>query len=238
MKIDVPPAGAANAYYLDAASWAHDHQTMLRASRRIAWIIAGCACVVALVEAAALASLAPLKTTVPYVITVDRETGFTQLAQGLKPGPLSQDTALTQAFLAQYVLARETFDVNDLQPNYRKVAQWTVGPARGQYIRGMMAVNPESPLAKYPRTTVVQTIIQSVSLLSRNSALVRFRTLRTDADNTRQQTRIYDAVIGFRFSGQPLSMDERLINPLGFQVTGYRRDAETTASDSAGESGR
>lgn len=238
MKIDPPPDSGRDAYYREAASWAHDRQTMLRASLRVAWIVAGSACVAALLEAVALASLAPLKTTVPYVITVDRQTGFTQLAQGLQPGALSQDVALTQAFLAQYVLARETFDVNDLQSNYRKAAQWTVGPARDQYVRSMAAVNPESPLAKYPRTTVVQTIIQSVSLLSRNSALVRFQTQQRDAGTKIEKATNYVAVIGFRYSGAPLTMDERLINPLGFQVTGYRRDAETEASASAGETGR
>ena len=236
MKIDLSQIPDRNAsYYAEANSWARDIQGALRASRRIAWIIAAGASAIALLEAAALTSLTPLKTTVPYVITVDRQTGFTQLAQGLQPGPLSQDAAVTQAFLAQYVIARETFDVNDLQANYRKIAQWTVGPARDEYIRGMAAVNPHSPVAKYPRSTVVQTIIQSVSLLSRSSGLVRFQTEQWDAGSGKGEIRTYVAVVGFRFSGAPLTMDERLINPLGFQVTGYRRDAETIKAASAQE---
>ena len=67
-----------DAYYADAASWADDRLTALRASRRIAWIVAAIAVIVALFEATALIFLAPLKTVVPYTLMVDRTTGFVQ----------------------------------------------------------------------------------------------------------------------------------------------------------------
>jgi type IV secretion system protein VirB8 len=226
MKLD-PPLNR-NDYYAKADSWAQDVHGSLRASRKVAWIVAGAACVVAVCEALALAALAPLKTVVPYTLTVDRQTGFVETASGLKPGLLSQDMAVTDAFLAQYVLARETFDVADLQANYRKVAQWTTGPARDAYLRQMSASNPQSPVKLNAATTIVQTTIKSVSLLSPTSALVRFQTERHDA-GAPGEIRPYAAVIAFKYTGAPMRMEDRLINPLGFEVTSYRRDAETTA---------
>ena len=108
-----------NANYAAAASWAADIHGSLRASRRAALIIAGAAVVVAVLEAVALAALTPLKTVVPYTILVDRQTGYVQTIQGLKPGPLTEDAAVSQSFLVQYVIARETFDAADLRENYR-----------------------------------------------------------------------------------------------------------------------
>ncbi|MGH8473221.1 MAG: type IV secretion system protein, partial [Gammaproteobacteria bacterium] len=35
------------------------------------------------------------------------------------------------------------------------------------------------------------------------------------------------SVIGYGFSSAEMSEADRLLNPLGFQVTSYRRDAET-----------
>ncbi len=64
------------AYYAEAASWSGDIHGALRASRRVAWWVAGAACLVAVVEGLALAALAPLKTVVPYTISVDRQTGY------------------------------------------------------------------------------------------------------------------------------------------------------------------
>jgi type IV secretion system protein VirB8 len=224
-----PPSPERNAHYAQAASWAADIHGSLRASRRVAWIIAGAAAAVALLEALALAALTPLKTVVPYTILVDRQTGYVETVQGLKPGPLSQDASVTQSFLVQYVIGRESFDATDLRENYRKVMVWSDENARSQYAREMARSNPTSPLVLNPPTTVVQTTIKSVSLLTPSTALVRFDTTRKDAGAATGEVRAYAAVIAFRYTGAPMRMEDRFINPLGFQVTRYRRDAETVA---------
>src|ERR1700744_4034596 len=100
----------------------------------MAWWVAGGACAVAALEALALFALAPLKTVVPYAISVDRQTGYVETVRPLAPGALSQDQAVTQANLVQYVLARETFDATDLRDAYRKITLWSAGEAREQYM--------------------------------------------------------------------------------------------------------
>jgi type IV secretion system protein VirB8 len=217
------------AYYEAAASWSADVHGALRASRRVAWIVAGAAATVAVLEALALASLTPLKTVVPYTITVDRQTGYVQQISGLKPGALTQDQAVTQSFLVQYVLARETFDATDLRENYRKVLLWSAGDARAQYQTLMQRTTPNSPLNLYSPTTMVSVTIKSVSLLSPTTALVRFDTIRHEQESSSGSEQAYAAVIAFRYSGAPMTMGDRFINPLGFQVVRYRRDAESLA---------
>ena len=222
------PASERAAYYVKAQSWADDIHGALRASRRRAYIVAGAAAAIAMFEAVALVVLMPLKTVVPYTVTVDRQTGTIETAQGVNPGPLSQNAAVTQAFLAQYVLARETFDVTDVQSNYQKVAAWTSGDARNQYIALMQVSNRNSPENVNPPGTVVKTIVKSISLLSPTSALVRFDAERT-IGTAPAQRQPFTAVIAFRFTGAPLRMEDRFLNPLGFQVTSYRRDTEIPA---------
>jgi type IV secretion system protein VirB8 len=216
-----------NANYAQAASWAADIHGSLRASRRAAWIIAGAAVLVALLEALALASLTPLKTVVPYTILVDRQTGYVQTIQGLKPGPLTENQAVTQSFLVQYVIARETFDASDLTENYRKIMLWSADNARSAYRQEMAKTNPLSPLIVNTPTTIVQTTIKSVSLLSPTTALVRFETMRRDGGAASGDVRDYAAVLSFRYTGAPMRMEDRFTNPLGFQVLSYRRDAES-----------
>jgi type IV secretion system protein VirB8 len=214
------------AYYAEAQSWSQDMQQALRASRGRAYMVAGVAAAVALLEAVALAMLIPLKTVVPYTITVDRQTGYIETASGLKPGALSQDAAVTQAFLAQYVLARETFDVTDLQENYQKVAAWTTGAARESYIAAMQLSNPGSPENIYNSATMVKIVVKSISLLSATTALVRFDAERQQGAAPAQR-QPYAAAIAFHYTGAPMRMEDRILNPLGFQVTSYRRDTET-----------
>lgn len=227
MKIDKPPLADRAVYYEQGETWAQEVNGSLRASRRVAWIIAGVAAGIAALEAVALAGLAPLKTVVPYAITVDRQTGYIDVAPALRPGTLSQESAVSQAFLAQYVLARESFDPVDIQTEYRKVAAWTIGAARDDYVRLMQRTNPQSPANLNPAGSMTRVTIKSVSLLSPTSALVRFDAESGQVGAAVAQRQPYAAVIGFRYAGQPMRAEDRYLNPLGFQVTSYRRDGET-----------
>lgn len=216
-----------DAYYREADSWATDQQDALRASRRVAWIVAAVAVAVALFEALALVFLAPLKTVVPYTLMVDRNTGYVQALKPTDPDMIAPDAALTKSLLAQYVIARESFDINEVQEAYRKVTLWSVDPARTDYVTGMQYTNAGSPLARYPRSTVIATRVRSVSPLGGNAALVRFETQRRDAGGQALPPRYWVAVIRYQFSTGPLSTEDRFLNPLGFQVVRYRRDAES-----------
>jgi type IV secretion system protein VirB8 len=222
---------ALDAYYVEAESWAQDRQDELRSSRRIAWIVAAAAGVIALLEALALIILMPLKTVEPYTLLVDRHTGFVQALNPLDPQRISGDTALTQSFLVQYVIARESFDISTVQPNYRRVALWSAETARANYVAGMQASNPQSPLVRYPRNAIIETTVRSVSPVAPNVAMVRFVTQRRDAGGQAQPPQAWVAIIRYRFSGEPMRMEDRFINPLGFQVLRYRRDAEALQAE-------
>ena len=214
-------------YYREAESWSQDRQTAADRSVRIAWIVASIAALVALLEAGALFLLIPLKRDVPYTIMVDRQTGFVQRLDPFNEQTLTADAALTRSLLAQYVIARESFDVDSLQDDYRKVGLWSAGEARDRYLASVSATNPQSPLATLPRRATIDVTIRSVSSLSNGTSLVRFSTVRTDPGARPQVAQNWASVVSYQFSAAGMSDEDRLTNPLGFQVTRYRRDAET-----------
>jgi type IV secretion system protein VirB8 len=220
---------ALTAYYREAGSWASDRLESLERSQRTAWIVAAGAAAVAIAEAIALFVLMPLKTVEPYTLLVDRTTGFVQALRPLETSQITPDQALVQSMLVQYVIARENFDSATLQANYRKVGLWSAERARTDYVDLMQASNPESPLVVYPGSTLVETRVKSVSPLTPNSVLVRFETARRDQGDRYQPRQPWVAVVQYRFSGAPMSTDDRYLNPLGFQVVEYRKDPETVA---------
>jgi type IV secretion system protein VirB8 len=222
-----------DAYYREADSWADDRQDMLRASRRTAWIVASVAVVIALFEAIALIVLMPMKTVVPYTLLVDKQTGYVQDLKPLDAEKIAPDTALTQSFLVQYVIARESYDAGGLQASYRKVQLWSAESAKADYVNAMQPANPASPLNRYPRNSIVDTRVKSISSLGGNSALVRFDTVRRDQGGQAQPAESWVAVIKYRFSTGPMRAEDRFVNPLGFQVFGYRRDQENLTPDAA-----
>lgn len=227
---------ALETYYKEAASWNQDRVRALSSSRRIAWYVAVAAAIIAVLEAFAVAALAPLKTVVPYTLMVDRTTGYVQALQPGETPTISPDGALTQSFLAQYVTGRESFDQSTLNTNYRKIAIWSAGNARSSYLTQMQATNPESPLVAYPKGTVVEARVKSVSPVDPDQAFVRFDTVRTDPNGTSQVVGSWVAVIRFRYSGEPMKLEDRFIDPLGFQVVSYRRDAEALSTPTVTQS--
>jgi type IV secretion system protein VirB8 len=213
-------------YYKDAESWATDRDRSADTSRKIAWIVAGVAAGIALLEAIALVLLVPLKTVQPYTLLVDKQTGYVQALKPLERQTVTPDEALTRSFLAQYVIAREGFDIDSLQGTYRRVALWSSGEARNRYLGDMQATNPLSPLANLPRKALVEVEVRSISSLNADTALVRYSTTRSDPGGQRQAPQPWAAVVRYSFSGEAMTSADRLLNPLGFQVVRYRRDAE------------
>ncbi|AOL95465.1 virB8 family protein [Porphyrobacter sp. LM 6] len=210
-----------------AASWATSVTEDLERSNRRAWIVAIIAAMIALLEAVALVFLLPLKTTVPFTLLVDRQTGNVEALAPMDAQVVAPDSALTRSFLVQYVTARESFALPTLQDDYRKVSLWSDGKVRDAYERAMNAATPNSPLAVLPRNASIRTEVKSVSNLGEGRALVRFQTTRIDPGASPQPPSHWAAIINYSFSAAEMTEEDRYTNPLGFQVTSYRRDAET-----------
>src|SRR3546814_2625244 len=56
--------------------------------------------------------------------------------------------------------------------------------------------------------------------------MARFDTQRRDANGHAAPAQPWVAVLRFGYSGEAMSAADRMINPLGFKVTSYRKSAE------------
>jgi type IV secretion system protein VirB8 len=186
---------------------------------------------IAVFEAVALAMLVPLKTVQPVTLLVDRHTGYVQALDPLEQKRLSANDALTQSFLAQYVTAREGFDRATVSSSYRRVALWSAGPARSTYLAEMPATNPASPFQQYPSGVLGLVRVKSISRLAKGTALVRFDTFRQDRNGGMTAPQPWISVVRYRYTDAPMALEDRLVNPMGFQVLTYRRDAEAPQSE-------
>lgn len=220
-------------YFAAATSWATQDRDREARSSRVAWTIAGVAAGIAMFEAVALALLTPLKTVQPVTILVDRQTGFVQTLDPQTPKRVRADEALTTSMLARYVSAREEFDRATVANDYQHVALWSIGPARSQYLAQMLASNSASPLQRYSAGTIVTAHVKSVSYLSPGTALVRFDTQQQNRAGQSSASQAWIAVVRYRYTDGAMSFENRLVNPLGFQVTSYRRDAEALGQTDA-----
>jgi type IV secretion system protein VirB8 len=229
--------GQGQEYFETARTWADERDAAARRSRRVAWIVAGAATLVAVLEAVALASVMPLKTVVPLTVLVDRTTGH---VERIAPdgGPdggnvLRADEALQQAMLAQYVIARESYDPISIANAYRKVAIMSDGQARASYLDAMKQETPKSRLGGNGRFVGLETTIKSISPMGQGAALVRFDVSRIGLDGSRSDARPFVATVAYGVRSGPMAFEDRLVNPLGFQVRSYRVSPEAMPAEAA-----
>jgi len=207
-----------------AATWERETYLSMRRSTRRAWAVASAAALLAFLAMFCLLLVLPLKEFAPYVVTVDKATGWLEVTRGLHPGNLSQNEAITIANIVRCLTARESFDATDYPTRYREVGLCMTGRALNAYRRQHAQSNTNSPPNLYGYEGILRVEISSVNLLSESTALASFRTILEHRG--REVTNHWRAAMTFAYTTKQFTMRDRFINPLGFQISSYRRDPD------------
>lgn len=226
--VSTEPARVDPRYYTDGATWERDIARRNRNSRALAWIVATVMSVVAVGALGTLALLVPLKTYEPYMVVVDKTTGFVEVKRPMAEGPLTQDEAVTTFNVVRYIKARETYDPKALKDNFDLAQLLATGDAARELTEIYSPANPINPVKVYGTNTVVAVTIKSVTFPNNRTALARFST--EEKSSTNIITRNWVSLVRFRYTSAPMRNEWRFDNPLGFQVLEYRRDQETAPS--------
>ena len=213
-------------YYTEGLRWEEEIYRKTARSRALAWTVSLFCMTVALISLGVVWALVPLKTFEPYVVVVDKTTGFTEVTRALQPGGrVTQDEAVTMANVVRYVRARETYDAKGLKDNY-DLAQLLSDEQAARDLANLFAPsNANNPAKILGANTTVSVTVKSVTFPNTRTALVRFQTDEKGLNTT--TARHWVGVVRFRYSGAPVRNEWRFDNPLGFQVIEYRRDQET-----------
>ncbi|EJE6498570.1 hypothetical protein LWQ05_005036 [Salmonella enterica] len=211
--------------YADLAKFYEaDVVTGARRSAKIAWIGCVLLAVVAVAQGLAIFGLTPLHKIEPYVVRVDEATGAVDAVAKLNATSRTETEAVNKYMVGKYVRAREEFSTQLAPVNYKTVALMSAPPVANLYHEWFKPENPKSPLKVYAGGGTVNIRILNVSFLAPNIASVRYeKTIRANDAVTRS---MWLATVTFRYSNAAMSEDDRLVNPIGFEVTDYRNDPE------------
>lgn len=212
-------------YFREAKSWDQDRLAAATRSRRFAWIVASVASAVALGACGAVAALAPLKSVQPFVVRVNDTTGAVEVMSALTGDkPTSYDEAVDKYFLAQYVRAREGWIAPAAEENFRFVATLSTPEEQERWAAAYRPTNASSPQALWGETGAADVQIRNIAFVNDRVANVRFhRTVRLPTEVAETD---WIATVTFAYTAAPMAEADRLRNPLGFQIEGYRVDPE------------
>ncbi len=211
-------------YIKEARSFDIDRMHGMRVRMRIAMALTVLFGLMTIALALAVATLTPLKTVEPFVIRVDNSTGIIDTIHALKESPNDYDEAITRYFAAKYVRAREGFQLSEAEHNFRLISLLSSPEEQNRFAKWYSGNNPESPQNIYQNMTAMVTI-KSISFLSKDLIQVRYyKTVRES--NGKENISHWVAILNVSYINALISTEDRLINPLGFQVSEYRSDPE------------
>ena len=212
-------------YLEESRGLERDYLDELVRSRRAAWRVAAGCCVLVLAALGALVALLPLKRVEAFVLRVDHATGAVDLVTTLKDGKASYGEVVDRYFLNKYVLARESYDYPTLQTAYDTTALLSSPDVQREYA-GLFEGPKGRDKVLSNRVRILPQVRSITPGTTSDTAVVRFvaRTTRSDGAPPAEESLV--ATVGFRYAAGPMREQDRLVNPLGFQVTSYRVDPE------------
>lgn len=193
-------------------------------SKNIAWFITSFFGLITLLAVGALFALVPLKETTPFLVRVDDATGVPDLISSLDETKISFDDVQDKYWLANYVLARESYDWYTLQNDYNKVGLLSTLETAADY--KALFEGKESLTEVYGKNITVRVKVLSVVPNGRGTGTVRFTKTLKMANRT-PVVKKWVATLAFDYqTDNKLLESDRLINPFGFRVLSYRVDPE------------
>jgi type IV secretion system protein VirB8 len=234
----LPLSKKAVAAIAQANTWEQDRVARALASARRGWMAAGVGGLLAVLGFAmgAFQSLRPAPA--PYPVVVDRSTGQVTAVAPLDASSVPALAVLDQHHVAVFVRARESYNFALLQRDYDQVGRMTVPETWAPYgaqFAGERALQTVIAGKEEHRVTLVSVrLTRSPTAGKPGEAVATFdRQVRPAQGLPAVTTRFVSTV---RYEYRPAAMKlptDRIENPLGFVVTGYRADAELVASTPA-----
>jgi len=218
-----------NSYYEESRGLERDLIGEFIKSRKTAWRVAGTAGIFGLLGMASGVVGLSQPAPPPLVLRVDNASGAVDVVSVMRDHETSYGEVVDTYWLNQYVLNRENYDYNTIQLNYDTTALLSSPPVQQEFFKLYDGSNArDRVLANNARITVK---VRSIQPNGRGQATVRFTQQQHNSNGTNDEPQHQIATISYAYIGAPMKSSDRLLNPLGFQVTSYRTDPEILSNN-------
>ncbi len=154
------------------------------------------------------------KSLEPYVIEVEQKTGVPTVVNQLTAQNFTGDQMIRKYFINQFIHAASGYDPRTYKVDADKVRLLSV-PAVYSDFRNRINARELGTGSR------IEVRIKSIQFSNNNTAQIRI-VRQINAEGSEAKTKDEVITMGFYFSPEMnLTMEERLINPLGFQVNKY-----------------
>jgi type IV secretion system protein VirB8 len=206
-------------------NWYEERYDKLIVQRNILLLLTLVSIVIVVVSIIAVTKIAISKEFDPFAIQIEEQTGSAKIVNPISTEILGGNEALARYFIKRYVTARETYNPVDFDTHARKVIRLLSSSGVFWNYFGYIKNKANDPALVYGVKNTTYLTVKSWSKLDKKKYVLRFAITETAGD-TRTMSKI--AIVDIDYVPMELSEEERDINPVGFQVTGYRVDDDNS----------
>jgi len=214
-------------------SWDADARAKLEANRRLAWRVAAGLGFLLAVCAVSLATLAPFRRTVPYLVKVDADNNI-EVLQTFDNRNIGRQELLDKYWASAYVRAREQYNWWLIGGDYDLIHRLTDANIRNEYTSQFQGAGALDKVFGEFTERRIKILSVAPAPTVRNQIVVRFERTTISKGALVEAPTTFVATLSFRYKPKTIAPEVELIrNPMGFEVLAYRRDAEVGTSSAA-----
>lgn len=239
-KKDVPTVDS-NSVVKNIGNWYSDRYNSIVVQRNLLFILLVAAVIIVASSVFIVGNIASTFKIQPFVVDIEPQTGITNVVNPLANHELTTNEALNKYFLMKYVSAREGYNVNNWEYNFKTVVRLLSTPEMYNIFIRFINTDPNSPIALYGSQMSTYVVFRSIQLFPGTEikpgvfgdpqAVVRFTVYPSNGGTLNGVTgnRIHKILTAnYTYQQTEMSEDDRQVNPLGFFITSYQVDIENT----------
>ena len=211
-------------------SWEDEDRERDKREIRIAWRVAGGMSFVAVAMGISLATLAPLRRTIPYLVHTDA-AGNVEVLQTFDNRLIGTQELHDLYWANRYVLAREQYNWWLVEGDYDFVFRTTDESIREEYTKqfqGLHAMDKDFG-ADTDRRIKIISVVPSPTL--KNTMVVRFTRTTITKGQVVEPPTPFIVNMSFKYKRKTTGpLIDLIQNPDGYDVYAYRRDPEIGAA--------
>lgn len=209
---------------IDHLGWYSDRYETVVTQRNVLVFISLISFVAVMISIFVVGQISTSKTFSLFVIQIEEKTGYAKVVNPINSSILSGNESLSRYFIKKYLEARETYNPVDYESNLKKNVRLFSTPNVYRDYIGYIKTPTNDPTLIYGDKNTTFMKVKSFSRLD-NQYFIRFSVIETSGAKM-QKDKI--ATITIDYIPMELTESERDINPVGFQVTGYRVDDDNS----------
>lgn len=220
--------------FTKGSQWESSRVADLEKSRKIAWIFAGVFALGFVVAAVSLASLAPFRRTIPYIVKQDSQTGNVEVLQAFDNRSIGSQELLNKYWARAYVQAREQYNWYLVGGDYDSVARLTDPQVFGDYSTQFVGEKSLDKVFGDFTERKIKILSITPSVTNPSQMVVRFERTTISKGMMVEQPTLFVVNMAYRYIPKTFGPEADLIkNPVGYQVYSYRRDVELPSTTPA-----